>query len=150
MRAWHISLKDLVPEGFLERFELETQIRKYAQRAVASDWDLFLAECDGKILGMISVTDNFDAPRKYKKQIKAIYVDPDHQGAGEGSALLNAMFEHLRVNSVENVMLWCIRHSIIASNFYLKFGGTKIENIELPEEFAAMPHVVFAWDFRQK
>jgi GNAT superfamily N-acetyltransferase len=146
MRTWHISLKDLVPGGFLQRFELDALIRKYAQRAAASDWDLFLAECDGKIVGMISVTDNYDEPQIYKKQIKSMYVDPDHQRAGVGSALLNAMFEHLRVGKVENVMLWCIRHNSTAANFYLKFGGRKIENIEPPEEYAAMQHVVFAWD----
>jgi GNAT superfamily N-acetyltransferase len=146
MRVWRISLKALAPEGFLEQFKLDTQIRKYAQRAAASDWVLFLAECDDEIVGMISATDNFDEPKVYKKQIKSMYVDPDHQRTGVGSMLLNTMFEHLQDGKTENVMLWCIRNNVPASNFYQKFGGRKIENVEPPEAYAAMPHVIFAWD----
>ena len=33
MRAWQISLKDIVPHGFLDRFNHEERKQKYEQRA---------------------------------------------------------------------------------------------------------------------
>ncbi len=47
MRAWHISLKDIVPDGFLDRFEYETQKNKYIDRATDHDYSLIVAEYDG-------------------------------------------------------------------------------------------------------
>ena len=146
MRAWHITLKDIVPDGFLDQFEHEKQKAKYAQRAVDPAWLLFVAECQGKIVGMIGSQNNDSEPRFYEKQIKVMYVDPDFQNRGVGKALLANIFAELRQQGIERVMLWCITANKTACSFYERSGGRKIECVDPPEEYAAMPHVIYAWD----
>jgi GNAT superfamily N-acetyltransferase len=147
MRAWHISLKNIVPDGFLDQFEHEKQKMKYAERADDPSWQLLVAESRGKIAGMIGVRDNDSEPQAYEKQIKVMYVDPEFQRRGVGKALLAAVFAQLKEQGVRCVMAWCITANEIACAFYEKSGARRIEGIEPPEEYAAMPHVIYAWDF---
>jgi GNAT superfamily N-acetyltransferase len=146
MRAWHISLKSVVPDGFLNQFEHEKQKIKYAERAVDPSWLLLVAESQGKIAGMIGAKDNDSEPQSYQKQIKVMYVDPEFQSRGIGEALLAAVFAELKHQGVKRVMAWCITANEIACSFYEKCGARRIERIEPPEEYAAMPHVIYAWD----
>jgi GNAT superfamily N-acetyltransferase len=146
MRAWHLSLKDILPEGFLDQFVYEKQREKYAERALNSAWILLVAEFEGKIVGMIGAQDNDSEPLIYEKQIKVMYVDPDFQNRGIGKALLAAIFAELKRDGATRVMLWCITANEFACSFYEKLGGKRIESIKPPAEYAAMPHVAYAWD----
>jgi GNAT superfamily N-acetyltransferase len=145
MRAWHLNLKDIVPEGFLDQFVFEKQREKYAERALNSTWILLVAEFDGKI-GMIGAQSNDSEPLIYDKQIKVMYVDPDFQNQGIGKALLASLFAELKKQGVERAMLWCITANEVACSFYEKLGAKRIESIKPPAEYGAMPHVVYAWD----
>jgi len=146
MRAWHLSLKDILPDGFLNQFEYDKQREKYAERSLDSAWILLVAECAGKIVGMIGGKDNDSEPLQYEKQIKVMYVDPDFQNRGIGRALLAAIFTELKKEGVARVMLWCMKANDAACSFYEKCGAERMESIEPPEEYKAMPHVVYAWD----
>lgn len=146
MRTWRISLIDLLPEGFIDRFDHDVQKQKYAERAADPAWLLLVAEKDGKVIGMIGATGNTTPPLSYPMQIKSMYVDPDYHGHGIGTALLRVMLETLRGLRVPSVMLWCIAHNAFAGAFYERRGARRIEGVEPPEEYAAMPHVVYAWD----
>jgi GNAT superfamily N-acetyltransferase len=107
---------------------------------------LLVAESNGKILGMIGVKDNDSEPLSYQKQITAMYVDPDFQRQGIGTLLLKSAFAQLKNQGVGSAMLWCIKSNRPACSFYEKYGGKCIENIKPPEEYAAMPHVIYAWE----
>jgi GNAT superfamily N-acetyltransferase len=146
MRVWRISLKEFVPEGFLEQFQHDIQKQKYAARAADPEWLLFVAESGFRIVGMIGAKENDSEPLLYKKQIKSMYVDPNFQSQGIGAALLDRIFLELRGMEVGNVMLWCIKSNERAARFYEKHGGKRIENVKTPAEYAAMPHVIYAWD----
>ena len=146
MRAWHLSLKDILPDGFLNQFEYEKQREKYAERSLDPAWILLVAECEGKIVGMIGAKDNDSEPLLYEKQIKVMYVDPDFQNRGIGKALLAAIFVEFKKQGFERAMLWCIAANKAACSFYQKHGAKRIEGIKPPEEYGAMAHVVYAWD----
>jgi GNAT superfamily N-acetyltransferase len=146
MRVWHLSLREIVPAGFLEQFEHEKQKQKYSERAVDSNWLLSVAVFQGQIIGMIAAKDNDWEPRLYQKQIKAMYVDPEFQSRGVGQALLASIFADLKRQGITKVALWCIEANKRARSFYERHGGTKLEGVEPPQEYAAMPHVVYGWD----
>lgn len=146
MRAWHLSLKDIVPQGFLEQFQYEKQVEKYVGRAQDPEWLLLVAEFEGKVVGMIGTKDNDSEPLKYEKQIKVMYVDPALQNRGIGKALLVSLFDELKKQGLQRIMLWCIEANKSACSFYEKRGGRRIEPIDPPEEYAAMPHVAYTWD----
>lgn len=148
MRAWHISLKDIVPDDFLDQFRHEKQKEKYKQRVADPEYMLLVAENNGDIVGMIGARDNQGQSLSYRKEIRALYVDPDFQKRGIGSLLLGRMFLELKKSQACNAMLWCIKANAAACSFYEKHDGKRIEtNINPPEEYSAMPHIIYAWEF---
>lgn len=146
MRVWGVTLKPFLPDGFLSRFEHDVQKQKYAERAADPGWTLFVAEGGGRIVGMIGAKDNDAEPFTYQKQVKAMYVDPDAQGRGVGTALLEVLFETLRNGGVKSAMLWCIAGNARARGFYEKRGGRGIAGVAAPQEYDALPHVAYGWD----
>jgi GNAT superfamily N-acetyltransferase len=148
MRAWHISLKDIVPDGFLDQFSHEKQKEKYIQRVADPEYILLVAELNGDIVGMIGAKDNHTESLSYQKEIRAMYVDPDFQRQNIGSLLLERMFLELKKSQPRNAMLWCIKANKTAGSFYEKHGGKRIEtNIKPPAEYSAIPHVIYGWEF---
>lgn len=148
MRTWQISLSQYVPAGFLDQFQYQKQKEKYILRVADPQWIILVAKYQGKIVGMIGVTGNDSQPILYQKQIKSVYVDPDFQKQGVGRLLLEKLFSELQKQRIKNVMLWCMTSNQGACSFYEKHGGQRIENISPPEEYASMPHVIYAWEFR--
>jgi N-acetylglutamate synthase-like GNAT family acetyltransferase len=149
MKVWHTSLKDIVPDGFVDQFEHEKQKQKYAQRAVDPKWILLVAESGGSIVGMIGATDNNSEPLCYQKQIRAMYIATDVQRQSIGTQLLDRILVELMKQQVSNVMLWCIKANHAACSFYEKRNGQRIENVDPPDEYSSMPHVIYAWEFLQ-
>ncbi len=135
----------MLPTGFLDKFDHAVQREKYAGRASDPAFLLLLAEQDNQIVGMISAKDNYTAPLEFEKQIAAMYIDPGYQSRGIGSALIKSLRVELQTRDVKNLMLWCIEHNHRACAFYKKHGAQKITGTPLPPEYAAMPHVVYAW-----
>jgi GNAT superfamily N-acetyltransferase len=147
MRCWLISLKDFAPDGFIDQFSHETQKQKYRQRAIDPGWLMYIAEQGGNVLGMITARDNPSEPVIYQKEVRALYVDPDFQRQGIGELLLSKVFSVFKKHSIRNAMLWCIKANHRAGSFYEKHGGKKLEGINPPQEYAAMPHLVYTWEF---
>lgn len=145
MKTWQISLKHMLPDGFIERFQLATQKQKYAERIHDPEWILMIAKSGDRIVGMIGARNNDSEPLFYQKQIKSLYVDPDYQRLRIGTKLLQAVFAEMTKQGAESVMLWCLSANYAACSFYAKHGGERLEEMPLPAEYAAAPHVIYAW-----
>ena len=145
MRAWQISMKHFVPDGFVDQFQIEIQKEKYASRATDPQWTLLVAQYNDKIIGMIGAVNDNTERSFYQREIKSMYVDPDFQKQGIGKLLIEKLFLDLKKQQVQSAMLWCIKANQPACSFYEKHGGQKIENIPPPEEYSTMPHVIYAW-----
>ena len=68
---------------------------------------------DGRVAGFALVQGN---------ELRAIYVDPPAQGAGVGSALLDAAVEALRANGHAEAFLWTFEANGLARAFYERHG----------------------------
>jgi GNAT superfamily N-acetyltransferase len=146
MRVWSITLAPILPVGFLDQFDFEDQKAKYIERANDPNWILLVAVENGKVVGLVGARDNDVEALSYKKQIRSMYVDPDWQGKGVGSALFLQIRKELIERNAKNMMLWCITANEQARSFYEKHGGRLIEDVTLPEEFSVMPHIIYVWD----
>ncbi len=51
LNVWHTSLKDFMPNGFLDQFTHEKQKEKYSARALDPEWILLIAENSNDIIG---------------------------------------------------------------------------------------------------
>jgi len=138
-------MAEYFPDGFLKRFSFENQKTKYAERAKDPNWILLVAIENNKVVGFVGAIENDSEPLSYQKQIRSMYVGPDWQRQGVGSALFKAITTELKKIGANSVMLWCIRANVGACSFYEKHGGKHIENVPPPLEYSEMPHVIYAW-----
>lgn len=61
--------------------------------------------------------------------------------------LFKNIFLELKKEGAVNTRLWCIKANSAACSFYKKHGGKRIENVRTPQEYSAMPHIIYAWEF---
>jgi len=70
---------------FLPDLHTEEETRHWIANVVMRDDEVWVAEVDGEIVGMAALTED---------QLDHLYVSPDAQGRGAGSALLEKAKEH--------------------------------------------------------
>jgi len=145
LRVWAENLARYAPPGFIDQFAKSDLDRKYAQRVSSPDWIVSVALVNNRVVGMATARDNDAEPLSYQRQIRSMYVLPDYQRSGIGSALLLDISTKLSATDSKSVLLWCIQANVQACRFYEKFGAGKIVDVATPPEYSAMPHVIYAW-----
>ena len=84
---------------------------------------MWVAEDDGTVLGEVAAgqTRDEDAPPG-TAEVLALYVEPDRQGEGVGTALLAHAVDELRAAGFVRVILWTLAASPQSTRFYAKCG----------------------------
>ncbi len=84
----------------------------------------FVAKLNGKIVGFVAGDANWFSRRERKNvgAIHEIVVDPDYQGHGIGTALMNKILEYFKEKGLDTAELWVGDENYKAINFYKKFG----------------------------
>jgi len=80
----------------------------------------------------------------YEAEIYTLYVAPDHQDQGIGTALLTACFRRLGQQNSRGVMLW-----VLAKNpsrfFYEAVGGVKLAHRKERLWGVVLPEIAYGW-----
>lgn len=119
--SWNAAYKDLIPRSIQERFLAEAYSLEMLQNRLQNTY-LYIAVKDGKKVGFA----NFSPVTKSGlTELGAIYILPEEQGQGIGTALLNKGIQSL--NNVEEVLLHVEKNNQTALNFYRKKGFVKID-----------------------
>lgn len=109
-RTWRHAYADLVdPERMPDPAQ---QAPRFAQ-AIAGGGEVYVFDQDGQVAGFAALDG---------KELRAIYVDPPAQGAGVGSALLQATVDALRAAGRREASLWCFEANGLARAFYERHG----------------------------
>jgi GNAT superfamily N-acetyltransferase len=109
-RAWRHAYADIVdPDDMLVPEETAPRFVD----AIGSRGGVLVWDQDGRVVG-------FAAPEG--NELVAIYVDPPAQGAGVGSALLQASVEAMRAAGHREAFLWTLEANGLARAFYERHG----------------------------
>jgi GNAT superfamily N-acetyltransferase len=105
-RAWRHAYADIVePEDMPSP---DGQTPRFADH-VARGGELYVWDQDGRIAGFVAVD---------RAELQAIYVDPPAQGAGVGTALLDAAADAFRTAGYEEAFLWTFEANGLGRAFY--------------------------------
>ncbi|WP_369899920.1 N-acetyltransferase family protein [Bacillus manliponensis] len=125
--CWHDTYEGILPKegraAFLERLYSKEMMKNRLERS-----HLFVAEVDGRIVGFA----NF-SPIKHgnEAELGAIYILPEHQGIGIGTALLQKGISHLEI--VKKLYVCVEVENEKGKLFYKAKGFSPLEQFE--EEF---------------
>jgi ribosomal protein S18 acetylase RimI-like enzyme len=126
-RAWARAYGDFLDvEQALDPFEV--RVGRWRERLRSAVVDTFVWDQGGRVVGYVAAgaSEDEDAPLDHAS-VRALYVDPHAQGAGVGSALLDAALEHLRERGFRGVELWAFRENHQARAFYERRGFAVVD-----------------------
>jgi GNAT superfamily N-acetyltransferase len=133
--AEHIAetfARSMATLAFLPPVHTEEEHRRYITEVVPRDHDLWVAEEDGRVVGLAAVTG---------ETLGHLYVHPDYQGRGIGGALV-AQTKELLPNGFT---LWTFPANERACRFYEAHGLEAIEFGDGSGNEEGLPDVKYAW-----
>lgn len=119
---------DLMP--WLPRVHSAAEEIKYSGDMIDAGW-VRVAKVDGKVVGFIA---------RDKEEVYALYVLPDFQDRGVGTALLkDAMAESAKLG------LWSYAANGVAAHFYESRGFIEVDSTDGSGNEAGLPDIRFEW-----
>jgi GNAT superfamily N-acetyltransferase len=124
-RSWQVAYAHAFPAEALAGISVERRTEWWTQwlPAASPRAAILVAEVDGEVRGFASV----GAARENGErlgELYAIYVDPDHWGAGLGRALISEAEERLRGAGFAEAILWVLEDNPRTRRFYEAAGWT--------------------------
>jgi GNAT superfamily N-acetyltransferase len=117
---------------FLPNLHTHEEHWEFITEIVPRDHELWVAEEDGRVVGLAAV--GADA-------LGHLYVHPDHQGRGIGTALL----ERTKELRPEGFSLWTFPANVGACRFYERHGLRAVEYGDGSGNEEGVPDVRYAW-----
>lgn len=115
---------------WLPRVHSSAEEIKYAGDMIDAGW-VRVARLGGRVVGFIA---------RDGTQIHALYVLPDEQHSGIGTALLQDA-----KNTCEELRLWSYQENLGATRFYAARGFAELERTDGSENDAGLPDIHFEW-----
>ena len=118
-KSWNATYEGIIPieiqDNFLNGAYNDEMMKRRLEHSL-----MLVAEADDTILGFANFT---PVNKKNQTELSAIYLLPEYQGEGIGSALLNAGIEKLK--DVKEIHLDVEKENTIGTTFY-KAKGFKV------------------------
>lgn len=121
--TWRAAYAGVVPDSYLADLSPDVSLARRRQRypdyPVLPHGEELVAEVDGGVVGFVSVGRvRDDGMPAGTGEVWALYVLPEHQGGGVGSALLAAGIARLRALGFGTVVLWVLTLNASARAYY--------------------------------
>jgi putative acetyltransferase len=116
---------------FLPTLHTPEQDREHFTR-MASDQEVWVFEEDGRILGFASL---------HGDEVPALYVEPEAQSRGIGSALFARLQERRRVG----FRFWVFQENVRARGFYERHGAVAIDYTDGSANEERRPDALYEW-----
>ncbi|CDQ40849.1 MULTISPECIES: GNAT family N-acetyltransferase [Virgibacillus] len=118
--SWHTTYKGLIPQAVQDHFLTEAYSAKMLQRRMKFSY-ILVVEVDNQVIGFV----NYSPVTEGKVELGAIYLLPDYQGKGIGTALLARGIEMFPEAKV--IYINVERDNEIAKPFYYAKGFKEVE-----------------------
>jgi ribosomal protein S18 acetylase RimI-like enzyme len=137
VETWQTAYAHALPSDQLQALSVDERSEQWRR------WPPAVAEVDGQIVGFVSVGDARDEDAE--GELYAIYVHPDHWGAGVGRELMQEGEAELRRLGHSRVVLWVLDDNPRARRFYELAGWAADGNARVVEMFGfQIPEVRYA------
>jgi GNAT superfamily N-acetyltransferase len=129
--VWYRSLLGSISYMRPEQLRSEEAYKSYFRDIVATTCELWIAELEGRVVGVLALQGD---------EIHLLYVAPEAQGQGFGTALL----EHAKTLHPNGLTLVTHERNVRARRFYEQHGfEAKEHGMSLPPE--SEPDVKYVW-----
>ena len=139
--CWRSTYRGLIPGAYLDAMQIDASAALWT-RVLAAATDrasVFVADDDREVVGF-AAGNMLEEPRHgLDAELSAAYVQRDHQRAGIGRRLVDAVARAQRAHGARGLIVWVIAGNKGARAFYEGLGATLL--IEQPFEWDGTPLV---------
>jgi GNAT superfamily N-acetyltransferase len=143
VQSWLTTYSGIVPEDYLASLN-EAERALMWRDWLARDFQVYVAEQDGELVGFISGGQIREPLQRYDAELFAIYLLNRAQGQGLGTALLRRLAESLAAKGFKGMTVWVLERNP-AVHFYERSGATLVGDKEIEIGGALLREVAFAW-----
>ena len=122
--TWQSAYLGLIPDSFLRDLSVGQKTTNWIRNLETplSKTHTFVAEINGEIVGFIGVGAGRETDISSQGEVFAIYVHPDIQGRGIGTALMQSGLQDLIVQGFASATLWVLGRNLNTRNWYISHG----------------------------
>ena len=129
VRGWQGAYQGIVPASVLDSLDVSDRTERWEQglrgelpeEGVESRAN-YVVERDGAVIGFAIVGEYRDALASEVAELWAMYVHPDHDRSGAGTALMERTFQQFSDLGATTGYLWVLADNMIGRSFYEKNG----------------------------
>ena len=146
--TWRATYRGLLPDGVLDRLGYDGSARRRSMERMGKERFALVALHDAETVGFCYGGPSRLSMSAYPGEIYAIYVLPDHQGHGHGSALMRAAAAESAARGWRGVTVWVLRENAPSRLFYERLGARYLEGRDETREIegAVITESGYAWD----
>ena len=121
--SWAATYRGLMPEAYLAQWT--DPVRRegiWRERLSSGDRETLICLAGGRPAGFFSLAGPDKDLGAAVRELRAIYLLPEWQGQGVGSAAMDFIVPHAREQGYTALSLWVLRENARAVRFYLRHG----------------------------
>jgi ribosomal protein S18 acetylase RimI-like enzyme len=152
MGALHVTASrrvytGLVPDRALGAITPAERARRWAESLASArpDDGIFVSEANARILGLGHCAPQRTRTLSFPGEFFCLYVDPDTQRRGVGTALMIVMARFLIGHGMSAASLWVARDNFAARRFYDRLGGTIFAEKQEEHGDFVLAEVAYGW-----
>jgi len=127
VETWRSTFRGLISDAFLDAMSIEQQALRHARRMrIADVFHLVAVDVStNKVIGFANYGKARSMPPRFDRELYALYILKEFQGAGIGSALVRSVAGHCRELGGKSLFAW-----VLSSNpnrgFYEHLGAIAV------------------------
>lgn len=143
--VWVTTYRGIYSDEKIDNFDLVKNEKKFLKIIENPNVNLYVAECNGEIVGYMSCGEPIRKFEDFKQEIGLLYIRKDHQGQGLGRKLFEIGYREIKSKGVKKFFISCNKYNFNAQKFYEKMGG-KIILADPDDEDKSCPQVKFLYN----
>lgn len=121
--VWNTTYKGIYPDEVLENYDVSKNQSIFESICANPDIDLFVAECSGKVVGLMSCGKPFRPFLHYQQEVGLLYILKEYQRRGIGKEFFEIARKQVREHGYSEFVVSVNRQNQAAIPFYLAMGG---------------------------
>jgi len=146
VETWKSAYKGVVPDKFIQRFEIMTQDKRWQKQLknmIEENIFFIAAKNEKEIVGFAIGGLERNKNPKYKGELMGIYILKEYQRQGIGKALTKKIVEKLIEMKINTMLLWVLENNPYRA-FYETLEGRIVDKKE--DENLKLPVVAYGYD----
>ena len=144
--TWRHAYRGLMPDSLLDALGYDATRRRALMSALPGHQFVLVAEDDGAVVGFCIGGRSRPPEERFRGEVYAIYVFPEHHGRGIGRALLEAAAKELADRGFGSMIIWVLRENAPSRRFYERMGGVHLRDEDRELQGARITESGYGWE----